>query len=57
MYSEALSILDANTVQLMVEEQQQMIENQKKQLVEKDSTIAKLQQELAAMKAQMNTHE
>ena len=32
--------LDANTVQLMVEEQQQIIENQKVQIAEKNSIIA-----------------
>ena len=40
MYSEALKILDANTVNLMVELQQQKIAEQSAQLKEKDSQLA-----------------
>lgn len=39
MYSEALRILDRNTVRYMIEEQQKEIEQQKQELKEKDITI------------------
>ena len=42
MYSEALKILDANTVNLMVELQQQKIAEQSAQLAAKDAEIAEL---------------
>lgn len=49
MFSEALRILDANTVQYMIEEQQKTIDDQKAQIkkaeeaiAEKDNAIAKL---------------
>ena len=39
MYSEALSILDANTVKYMVEQQQEELERQQKALEEKDKAL------------------
>lgn len=46
MYSKALQILDANTVNYMVEQQRLEIEAQKKQLAEKDAQLEKLQKML-----------
>lgn len=40
MFSEALSILDRNTAQYMIEEQNQKIEAQKKQIAENEKQLA-----------------
>lgn len=47
MFSEELSILDKNTVMMMIEEQQETIEQQKKELLQKDETIDQQKQELS----------
>ena len=39
MFSEELSILDKNTVMMMIEEQQETIEQQKKELLQKEEAI------------------
>ena len=56
MFSEALKILDRNTVQYMVEEQmdqileqQDQIDQQHAQLIQKDSVIAQQQAEIARL--------
>jgi len=46
MFSEELSILDKNTVMMMIEEQQETIEQQKQELSQKDETIGKQKQEI-----------
>ena len=43
MYSEELRILDRNTVQYMVDEMQEEIEMQRKELAVKDKEILRLQ--------------
>ena len=43
MYSEELRILDRNTVQYMVDEMQEEIEMQRKELAAKDKEILRLQ--------------
>ena len=47
MFSEELSILDKNTVMMMIEEQQETIEQQKQELSKKDETIGQQMQELS----------
>ena len=47
MFSEELSILDKNTVIMMIEEQQETIEQQQQELLQKDETIGQQKQELA----------
>ena len=47
MFSEELSILDKNTVIMMIEEQQETIEQQQHELLQKDETIGQQKQELA----------
>ena len=51
MYSEALKILDANTVNLMVELQQQKIAEQSAQLKEQGVQLAEQQKQIAELKA------
>ena len=46
MFSEELSILDKNTVMMMIEEQQEAIEQQKQELSQKDETIGLQKQEI-----------
>ena len=46
MFSEELSILDKNTVMMMIEEQQETIEQQKQELSQKDETIGQQKQEI-----------
>ena len=60
MYSEALSVLDANTVKYMVEQQQEEIERQrgeidtlKKAQEQKDAMLACQEEEIARLKAQL----
>ena len=59
MYSEALSVLDANTVKYMVEQQQEEIERQRGELIQKKNeidTLKKAQEQKDAMLArQENT--
>ena len=59
MYSEALSVLDANTVKYMVEQQQEEIERQRGELTQKKNeidTLKKPQEQKDAMLArQENT--
>ena len=47
MFSEELSILDKNTVMMMIEEQQETIEQQKKELLQKEEAIEQQKQELS----------
>lgn len=42
MYSDALEIMDKNTFQYMIDEQQQEIERQRKLVEEKDAEISRL---------------
>ena len=60
MFSDALKILDHNTVQYMIDEMQNTIDDQKAQLSDKDSQIAgkdsqinDLATEIAALKKQL----
>lgn len=53
MYSESLKILDANTVQYMVELQQQQIEEQKAQLEAQQAQLEAQQAELEAQQAEL----
>ena len=46
MFSDALKILDSNTVQYMIDEMQNTINDQKAQLSDKDSQIAALKAQL-----------
>ena len=47
MFSEELSILDKNTVMMMIEEQQETIEQQKKELLQKEEAIEQQKKELS----------
>ena len=47
MYSEALSVLDANTVKYMVEKQQEEIAQQREKIVQQEAEIARLRALLA----------
>ena len=51
MYSEALKILDANTVNLMVELQQQKIAEQSAQIKEQGAQLAAKDAQIAELKA------
>ena len=53
MYSEALKILDANTVNLMVELQQQKIAEQGAQLAAKDTQLKEQGAQLAEQQKQI----
>ena len=53
MYSEALKILDSNTVKYMVEQQQEELERKEKELRSKDQELQSKDQELAAVKKTM----
>ena len=60
MFSDALKILDHNTVQYMIDEMQNTIDDQKAQLSDKDSQLADKNSQLAdkdsqiaALKAQL----
>ena len=53
MFSEELSILDKNTVMMMIEEQQETIEQQKQELSKKDETIGQQKQELSQQKQEI----
>ena len=61
MFSEELSILDKNTVMMMIEEQQETIEQQKQELSQqkqelskKDETISQQKQELSQQKQELS---
>ena len=61
MFSEGLSILDKNTVMMMIEEQQETIEQQKQELSKqkqelskKDETIGQQKQELSQQKQELS---
>ena len=53
MYSEALSILDANTVKYMVEQQQEELERQQKELEEKDKVLKEKDKVLEVQKKEL----
>lgn len=53
LYSEALKILDSNTVKYMVEQQQEEMERKEKELRSKDQELQSKDQELAAVKKTM----
>ena len=53
LYSEALKILDSNTVKYMVEQQQEELERKEKELRSKDQELQSKDQELAAVKKTM----
>ena len=71
MYSEALSVLDANTVKYMVEQQQEEIERQRGEidtlkkaqeqkdamLARQENTITCQEEEIARLKAQLAAKE
>ena len=52
-FSEELRILDRNTVQYMIDEQQKEIEEQKKELEKKDDTINVQQEEILRLKEEI----
>ena len=63
MFSDALRILDQNTVKYMIEEQQKVmddqrrkLEEQKRSLLEKDQTIQEKEAEIQALKAMLETN-
>ena len=53
MYSEALKILDSNTVKYMVEQQQEELERKERELQSKDQELRSKDQALAAAKKAM----
>ena len=53
MFSDALKILDHNTVQYMIDEMQNTIDDQKAQLSDKDSLINNQAAEIAVLKKQL----
>ena len=55
MYSKALAILDANTVEYMVEQQRKEILELKEALKDKDKALKAQQKELEQLKALMQT--
>lgn len=57
MYSEALAILDANTVEYMVERRQKKIEEQERLLAEKDEQLAEQESRLAEQVSQLAEQE
>ena len=54
MFSDALKILDNNTVQYMIDEMQNTIDDQKAQLSDKDSQLADKDSQLTDMHSQLN---
>ena len=46
MFSEELSILDKNTVMMMIEEQREVLEKQEQVISQQEQTISQLQQEI-----------
>ena len=54
MFSDALKILDSNTVQYMIDEMQNTIDDQKAQLSDKDSQLADKDSQLAGKDSQIN---
>lgn len=50
MYSKALEILDRNTVQYMIEEQQREIEEQQREIEERKREIEEQQKEIERLK-------
>ena len=50
MYSEALQVLDANTVKYMVERQQEEIAKQKNQIAQQEGKIAQQEDEIESLK-------
>ena len=53
MYSKALEILDRNTVQYMIEEQKQEIEEQQREIEERKREIVEQQREIEEHKREM----
>ena len=53
MFSDALKILDHNTVQYMIDEMQNTIDGQKAEIVDKDSQIADQAVQLADKDSQL----
>jgi hypothetical protein len=51
MFSEALSILDSNTVRLMIDEMNEQLAEQSEQLAAKDDEIRKLKEQIAELKS------
>ena len=51
MFSEALKIMDRNTVNYMIEEQQKELEEKDKQLQEKDQEILALKKQLEELQS------
>ena len=51
MYSEALSVLDANTVKYMVEKQQEEIAQQREKIVQQEGKIVQQEAEIARLRA------
>ena len=53
MFSEALKIMDRNTVNYMIEEQQKELEEKDKQLEQKDKQLQEKDQEILALRRQL----
>ena len=53
IFSEELKILDRNTVKYMVDEMQETIDEQKRQLVTKQSKIDELQEQIELLQKQL----
>lgn len=53
MYSEALRILDRNTVRYMIEEQQKELEQKKEEINQQKAAIKDLQKEIEELKSQL----
>ena len=53
MFSDALKILDENTVHYMIEQQKEELEKAKQMLAEKDSALAEKDNEIQALKAKL----
>ena len=53
IFSEELKILDRNTVKYMVDEMQETIDEQKKQLKTKQSKIDELQEQIELLQKQL----
>jgi hypothetical protein len=56
MFSEALRILDSNTVRLMIDEMSEELEEQKEQLAEKDEKLAEKDEEIRRLREELATY-
>ena len=54
MFSEALKVLDENTVKYMIEEMKQELEESKQKLIQKDLELERKNQELAELRKLLN---